>query len=177
MRSTKSGSTVAPSYPGYSRTVSEVLTIERANFRGCATYGTGTCEKHTHAHTPKNTNINVFVLYTLAHHPYLALHLTSPDSRAGRSVRPNTAVDVDPDTRIVRAISARERYKRARVTVSTTCDTDLGTRDVELGAVGVAGLVQGDVLDAEEIVAGRDVPGDGDADGALVWFKVSKRRS
>lgn len=107
----------------------------------------------------------------------LAQHLTSPDGRTRRSVRPSTAIDIDLDTGIIGAISARERHKWARIAISATSNADLGTRDVKLGAVGVACLVQGDVLDAEEIVAGWDVPGDGDADGALVYMEVSYRCS
>jgi hypothetical protein len=82
-------------------------------------------------------------------------------------------IDVNLDTRICSLVNSRKRNQRAGCSTSTTSDTDLRARDVELGPVGVAGLVQGNVLDAKEVVARGQVLGDVGSDGALVYMLLA----
>lgn len=77
-------------------------------------------------------------------------------------------IDVDFNARISILVRAWERHQRRRTSTSTTCDRDLCARDIELGSVDIACRVQGDVLDAQEIVTGRGILGNSDANRCLV---------
>lgn len=55
--------------------------------------------------------------------------------------------------RIRRAIRTWERDQRARGAVSSARDGQLGTGEIELSGAYVTRAVQGDVLDAEQVVA------------------------
>lgn len=96
-------------------------------------------------------------------HPILILA-----KRSSLTNRITYGIDVNLDTWIRGLVCAGERYQRTWGSTSTTGDGELCARDVELGSIGVARLVQGNVLDPQEIVAGWQVLGDCGGDGSLV---------
>lgn len=92
-------------------------------------------------------------------------HLPTPDLGSRRSVRSrNRVVNVDQDSRVGSLVSTREANQRSGVTTAATGNLDLGTADVELGTARRTGRVEGNVLDAEEVLARRQRLGDGDRD-------------
>lgn len=79
---------------------------------------------------------------------------TRPNSWAGRCVRSRErVVNVDLDRRIRRLVGAREADQRTRVAIATILNSQLRARQVELGAANGARAVQGNVLNAHEVVA------------------------
>lgn len=74
-------------------------------------------------------------------------------------------MEVDQDTGIIRPVRARERHLGAGVPAAAASDLYLAAAKVELGAANVAGVVKGDLLDAEEVVAVGQ--GGGDVDEEL----------
>jgi hypothetical protein len=61
-------------------------------------------------------------------------------------------VDVDLNAGVVCGIDAWKRDERSRSSASTTSDTDLRTRNIELSSASIARLVQGDMFDPQEII-------------------------
>jgi hypothetical protein len=107
---------------------------------------------------PTRVNPNFF------NHHFLFLRLATPDGRSWQGIAGrNWVVDVDQDTRVVGGVAAGEGDGRAGVATTTTVDLELGTGDVELGAVDRAGRVQTDLLNAEQIFSSRE--GGGELDG------------
>lgn len=87
-----------------------------------------------------------------------------------RVARRDRIVDVDQDARICGRVGAGEADEGARLAgAGAAGDGELGAGEVELGAADCAGAVQGDVLDAEEVVAVRERFRDRDADGCVAW--------
>jgi hypothetical protein len=79
------------------------------------------------------------------------------------------SVDIDLDTRVRSRVDARERHKGTGSSTSAARNADLRARDVKLGSADVASLMQGNVLDPEEVVARGQVLGDVGRDGAFVY--------
>lgn len=80
--------------------------------------------------------------------------LTLPDSRTrGLVVCGDGVVDVNKDTGIASLVRAGEADERRRAAAATVVDLDLRAGDVELGAAGAAGAVEGDVLRAQQVLA------------------------
>lgn len=107
------------------------------------------------------------LIYTVHNHAS-----TLPNSRTRVSVASrDRVVDVDQDTRISVLVRARQRDSRARSSRSATSDSDLGTRDVELRAALGRSSMDGNVLDAEKVVPGRQRLGDseGERSAILGW--------
>lgn len=77
------------------------------------------------------------------------------------------AVDPEAQGRVVGVVQPGDLDHGTGTTLAVAADLDLGTFVVELG-VAVLGAVQGDVLDADEVLAGRGVVGDAEGDGGLV---------
>jgi hypothetical protein len=101
-------------------------------------------------------------------HPSFITPLTLPDSRArGLVVCGDGVVDVNKDTGIASLVRAREADERRRAAAATVVDLDLGAGDVELGAAGAAGAVEGDVLRAEQVLARGQGLGEGHGDLGL----------
>lgn len=91
--------------------------------------------------------------------------LTRPDGWAGEGVAGgHGVVDVDEQTGVRGLVRAGQGDLGARVAVAATGDGDLTARDVELGAILASSAMQGNVLDAEEVVAVGQGLGDGDVD-------------
>jgi hypothetical protein len=61
-------------------------------------------------------------------------------------------VNVDLDAWVICRVYTRERDEGSGSSTATTSDTDLRARDVKLGSASVARLMQGDVLDSQEII-------------------------
>ena len=75
----------------------------------------------------------------------------------------NGVVEVELDTGVLGVVGAGEG-DAGGLAGTAALDLDLGAAEVELGAARLAGRVQGNVLDAEQVVAGRDAGGDGGRD-------------
>jgi hypothetical protein len=101
--------------------------------------------------------------------------LTRPHSWARRRV-PILTVNVDPESGILGLVRARERDERARCSAAPTSDGKLCARDVQLGAVEAAGCVQGNMLDAQEVLARRQRARNGDRGGGLVCGVLDTKR-
>lgn len=78
-------------------------------------------------------------------------------------------VDVDEQTRVGGLVGAGEGEQAGAGGAGAAGDADLGAREVELGAVLGAGAVQADLLEADEVLAVGDAPGDRDGDARLAW--------
>ncbi len=90
------------------------------------------------------------------------------DSRTGVLVRRrNRPVDVDENPRVRRRVGSRKGDLVGRIGAAPAGDADLRTRDVELGAPGGRGTVQGDVLGSEEIGSRLDAARDRDGERGL----------
>ena len=74
----------------------------------------------------------------------------------------NWVVDVDHDTGLATGVRAGEGNERAGTAAAAVCDVDLSAREVELRAAEARGGVQRDVLDADDVLAGRERLRDGD---------------
>lgn len=66
-------------------------------------------------------------------------------------------------------VGAGEGQQAGAVGAGAAGDADLGAGEIELGTVDGAGAVQGDVLEADEVLAVGDAGWDGDVDGAGAW--------
>jgi hypothetical protein len=101
-------------------------------------------------------------------HPTQKGHLAAEDTRTRVLIRcRNRVVDVDLDTGVIRLISTWEGDLVRRISAAAASDSQLSTRNVELGTTRGAGAVQSNMLSAEQIVSGPDTPGDGDRESAL----------
>lgn len=70
-------------------------------------------------------------------------------------------VKLEEDTRIGGLVSTGEGNQAARVErPGATSDRDLGAGDIDLGTTDAGGPVQGNVFDAEEVLAVGDAAGD-----------------
>jgi hypothetical protein len=87
-------------------------------------------------------------------------NLAGADSRAGNSVAVEVAVDVGSVARVSRLDVAGDLDTREDLG-ATAGDLDLGAGVVELGRA--AGVVDGHLLDAEQVVASGNARGDGGA--------------
>jgi hypothetical protein len=116
--------------------------------------------------------IHIYIELNLPSSPFSSPHpLTSPDSRARRRIaRRHRVVDVDLDTLVRGAVRTRESNRGSRGATSSILDLDLRTRDVELRTAYTTSRVQGNVLDAQKVLARRERLGDreGDFCGAVV---------
>jgi hypothetical protein len=72
----------------------------------------------------------------------------------------NRVINIQLNPRIGRLIRARKRNQRTRGSSSSTSNRQLTTRDIKLCTVQTRGGVEADMLDAEQIIAGRDCGGD-----------------
>ena len=99
--------------------------------------------------------------YSLAHP---LTHSASPNSRTRRLVLP-AAVEIEDDAGVVGRVDAGEGDERAGRAVAAARDRDLAAGDVDLG---LARVVQGDVLDAHEVVARGGALGNGEGEVLLV---------
>lgn len=101
-------------------------------------------------------------------------HLAREDRRPRVLVRSgHGVVHVDLDTRVRLGVRARDGDLVAGLGAAAARDGDLRARDVELDAAGRAGRVQGDVLAAEEVLAGGDARGDLNVEGSLAFYELA----
>jgi hypothetical protein len=129
------------------------------------TYITHICNKSLHSEAK---------LYTkspeqkFSHHSTFASlhnHLTRPGAGTRRRIAGgDRIIDVDLNSGVTGLIRTREANQGTRVPVAATSDLELTAGDVELGAAGGRRAVQGNVLDAEEVFARGEGPGEGDCD-------------
>jgi hypothetical protein len=113
------------------------------------------------AHEPKQRRPNPTTKPHSQHNINVTIHLTSPHLRARRRVRSSLAhVRVNRDSRVALSSVSRNSSKvvAAGRTSSRSRDNDLRALGVELGRVG---LVEGDDLVANEVVARGEGGGDG----------------
>jgi hypothetical protein len=78
-----------------------------------------------------------------------------------------STIDEEPESRVVAAIQARDFDHGARTTCATSGNLDLGAGEVELGVCALR-AVDGNVLNANKILARRRVAGQDKADLGLV---------
>jgi hypothetical protein len=109
------------------------------------------------------------------YHAYFKLHdnltntlIAIPYFRTRRSVARRNRIIAPPQTGIIRIIRTRKRNKRSRLSTSSSRDLDLRTRQIHLRAANVLRLMKCDGLDANEILAGWRVLGDGEGDRRLL---------
>lgn len=88
-------------------------------------------------------------------------------------------VDVDEQTGVVGAVSAREAEESGVGSASSAGDGDLGAGEVQLGTGGGAGDVEANVLEADEVLAVGNAARDRDGDGGLAYKfrRVSQQAS
>lgn len=87
-------------------------------------------------------------------------------ANVGIRIRPR-AINEETQCRIIRVIESRDLHHGSRFTVAIAADFNLCASEVEL-CVTALGTVQGDVLDADEILTGGGVAGEGELDGGKV---------
>jgi len=97
------------------------------------------------------------------------LHLALDNSRAGVDVAGRSGpVELEEDAGVGGLVGAGEADELAGVESSRAAgDVDLSAGEVQLGAADAAGAVQGDVLDADQVLAVLDAAGDLDRDFRL----------
>lgn len=88
---------------------------------------------------------------------------------ARKDVRGPLVVDVDEDTGVLGRVCTGEGHRGVRCAAPAPPNVDLGARGVELGAVLVLAVMEGDDLVPDEVPAGRDVGRKGQVD-RLVHF-------
>lgn len=76
-------------------------------------------------------------------------------------------MDVDEQVGVSGRVGTRKGHEGRTGSASTAVDADLGAREVELSSVGVEGLVESNVLEANEILAIGNAARNRDGDGAL----------
>jgi hypothetical protein len=109
------------------------------------------------------------------YHAYFKLHdnltntlIAIPYFRTRRSVARRNRIIAPPQTGIVRIIRSRKRDKWAWLATPSVRDFNLCTRQIHLRAANVLRLMKCDGLDANEILAGWRVLGDGEGDRRLL---------
>lgn len=103
-------------------------------------------------------------------------HLAREDRRPRVLIRGrHGVVDVDLDAGVRLGVRAGDGNLVAGLGAAAARDGELRARDVELDAAGRAGRVQGDVLAAEEVLAGGDARGDLDVEGRLAFYELAHR--
>jgi hypothetical protein len=102
--------------------------------------------------------------------------LALPHRRPGGGIACTHRVVRPQEAGVVARVRTRDRYKRARRAVSAAVDLDLGARDVQLRAADVLRLVQGDALDADEVLPARRAGGQLEVDGLFLctWESAPK---
>lgn len=115
----------------------------------------------------------------ISHQKRESSRLARDRRRAGSSVRlavvvrrTSRAVDASEDSRLISGVSAGERGSLGGAEGAAAGEVDLGAGLVELGLAGLAGGVQGEDLDAEQVLAVGDAGGDVEVDPAVVGEEV-----
>jgi hypothetical protein len=119
--------------------------------------------RHHHHHTKPSLPPQPINPKTQHHEPK-SHHInqsTLPNSRTRVLVaRRDRVVYINQKPRIRSLVATRQRDSRARSPRAAARDGDLSARNIELGAVGRRGGVDGDVLRAQQVVAGGERFGD-----------------
>jgi hypothetical protein len=76
-------------------------------------------------------------------------------------------VDVDEQTGVGRGVGAGEGHEGGAGGAGAAGDADLGAGDVQLSTIAGAGAVQGDVLEADKVLAVGNAARHRDGDGSL----------
>lgn len=99
-------------------------------------------------------------------------HLSSPHLWAGELVLGwSWAVEVDEDTGILGAVGSWERSRSRWGAAATAGDVDVATGKVELGTTDVASVVDGNVLNTEDILAISEGGWEGDLNLGLACIR------